>query len=58
MKFPNIWLGVAGIVIAMGCVSCGSGGDAAVESGSAPASNASVTLDTEVIAAWYVKARQ
>lgn len=58
MKFSNIWLAVAGIAIALGCVSCGAGGDVAGGSEAAPASAASTTLDTEAIAAWYVKARQ
>ena len=57
MKFSNIWTVLAGALIVMGCVSCGSGGSA--DSGTAMSpSVASTTTDPDAVAAWYVKARQ
>lgn len=59
MKFSNIWVAMAGVLIALGCVSCGSGVDGGAQSGTAPSTPvASITTDTEAIAAWYVQARQ
>jgi len=60
MKFSNIWVAMAGVLIALGGVSCGgSSVDGGVESGTAPSTAvASTTTDTDAIAAWYVQARQ
>ena len=59
MKFSNIRVAMAGVLIAMGCVSCGGGTDAGAENETAPsAAVATTTTDTEAIAAWYARARQ
>jgi hypothetical protein len=60
MKLSHVYAVMVGLLIAMGCVSCGSGG-AGVDSGTpTPPSVAATTteVDTDAIAAWYVKARQ
>lgn len=60
MSMSDIGMVAAGVLIVLGCVSCGSGGGG-VDSGTpTPPAVASTTteVDADAIAAWYVKARQ
>lgn len=59
MKWSNIWVAVAGALIAIACVSCGSSAGGGWENGTAPSTTvASSAMDTDAIAAWYLRARQ
>jgi len=58
MKMSHVWTMVVGVLIAVGSVSCGSGGGGADSVNGTNPATASTETQVDAVAAWYVKARQ